>query len=201
MTKLLQNRTRLCEYFMEFTAYISARRASCFLTYLEENFPQTPARLYGVNRAGKVVGVNKQEETDMHEESPVSFNMLGSRWNASYFANVSIFFKSKTYLKKTKLTWTGNPKFQLTGTKCLKFCKCSRIFTIISFYHYPDSKVHGANMGLIWGRQDPGGPHVGPMNLAIWVLIYYYHKLHQIYGIHWRPMDSPHKWPVMRQLC
>ena len=32
----------------------------------------------------------------------------------------------------------------------------------------PDSKVHGANMGLIWGRQDPGGPHVGPMNLAIW---------------------------------
>ena len=24
----------------------------------------------------------------------------------------------------------------------------------------PDSKVHGANMGPIWGRQDPGGPHV-----------------------------------------
>ena len=33
--------------------------------------------------------------------------------------------------------------------------------------HPPDSKVHGANMGSIWGRQDPGGPHVGPMNLAI----------------------------------
>ena len=32
----------------------------------------------------------------------------------------------------------------------------------------PDSKVHGANMGPIWGRQDPGGPHVGPMNSAIW---------------------------------
>ena len=32
----------------------------------------------------------------------------------------------------------------------------------------PDSKVHGANMGPIWGREDPGGPHVGPMNLAIW---------------------------------
>ena len=32
----------------------------------------------------------------------------------------------------------------------------------------PDSKVHGANMGPIWGRQDPGGPHVGPMNFAIW---------------------------------
>ena len=32
----------------------------------------------------------------------------------------------------------------------------------------PDSKVHGANMGPIWGQQDPGGPHVGPMNLVIW---------------------------------
>ena len=32
----------------------------------------------------------------------------------------------------------------------------------------PDNKIHGANMGLIWGRQDPGGPHVGPMNFAIW---------------------------------
>ena len=36
---------------------------------------------------------------------------------------------------------------------------------------YPDSKVHGANMEPIWGRQDPGGPHVGPMNLVIWVHI------------------------------
>ena len=23
-------------------------------------------------------------------------------------------------------------------------------------------------MGPIWGRQDPGGPHVGHMNFAIW---------------------------------
>ena len=32
----------------------------------------------------------------------------------------------------------------------------------------PDSKVHGASMRPIWGRQDPGGPHGGPMNFAIW---------------------------------
>ena len=31
-----------------------------------------------------------------------------------------------------------------------------------------DSKVYGANMGPIWGRQDPGGPRVGPMNFDIW---------------------------------
>ena len=34
---------------------------------------------------------------------------------------------------------------------------------------YPDSKVHESTMGPIWDRQDPGGPHVGPMNFAIWV--------------------------------
>ena len=31
-----------------------------------------------------------------------------------------------------------------------------------------DNKVHGAYMEPTWGRQDPGGPHVGPMILAIW---------------------------------
>ena len=35
----------------------------------------------------------------------------------------------------------------------------------------PDKKFHGANMGPIWGRQDPGGPHVGPMNFAIWDMV------------------------------
>ena len=37
---------------------------------------------------------------------------------------------------------------------------------------YPDSKVHGANMGPTWSWQDPCGPHVGPMNFDIWVYAY-----------------------------
>ena len=32
----------------------------------------------------------------------------------------------------------------------------------------PDGKVHDAYVGPIWGRQDPDGPHVGDVNLAIW---------------------------------
>ena len=32
---------------------------------------------------------------------------------------------------------------------------------------WPDSKVHVANMGPTWVLSAPGGPHVGPMNLAI----------------------------------
>ena len=34
---------------------------------------------------------------------------------------------------------------------------------------FPDSKVHGANMGPTWVLSAPDRPHVGPMNLAIWV--------------------------------
>ena len=33
-------------------------------------------------------------------------------------------------------------------------CKLSTV----DCYAFPDSKVHGANLGPIWGRQDPGGP-------------------------------------------
>ena len=37
---------------------------------------------------------------------------------------------------------------------------------------YPDSKAHGANMGPTWVLSAPDGPHVGPMNLAIRVLLH-----------------------------
>ena len=52
---------------------------------------------------------------------------------------------------------------QCVPAPCLDSCHNAHTF--------PDSKVHGANMMPIWGRQDPGGPHVGGhMNFAIWVL-------------------------------
>ena len=35
----------------------------------------------------------------------------------------------------------------------------SYIFIQENLKMFPDSKVHGANMGPIWGRHDPGGPH------------------------------------------
>ena len=50
-----------------------------------------------------------------------------------------------------------------------------------------DSKVHGANMGPTWGRQDPGGTHVGHMNLAIWactLLPFYEYPPHIVKVIH-----------------
>ena len=40
-----------------------------------------------------------------------------------------------------------------------------------SFEAYPDSKVCGANMGPTWVLSAPDGPHVGPMNFVIWVVV------------------------------
>ena len=39
---------------------------------------------------------------------------------------------------------------------------------IYLFRNIPDNKVHWVNMGPTWVLSSPGGPHVGPMNLAIW---------------------------------
>ena len=46
-----------------------------------------------------------------------------------------------------------------------------RFLNINACKYFPNNKVHGAHMGSIWGRQHPGGPHVGPMNFAIWVQV------------------------------
>ena len=54
------------------------------------------------------------------------------------------------------------------------FYEKPRILWVIIFWRIlqrrctPDSKVHGANMGTTWVLSAPVGPHVGPMNLAIW---------------------------------
>ena len=36
-----------------------------------------------------------------------------------------------------------------------------------TFKRFPDSEVHGANVGPTWVPSTPDGPHVGPMNHAI----------------------------------
>ena len=55
-------------------------------------------------------------------------------------------------------------------------CYLFEFLTVIIFrettHSFPDSKFHKANMGPIWGRQDPDGPHVGPLNVAMWVTSY-----------------------------
>ena len=42
----------------------------------------------------------------------------------------------------------------------------------VNTLNFPDSNIHGVKVGPIWGRQGPGGSHVGPTNLGIWVAVY-----------------------------
>ena len=71
------------------------------------------------------------------------------------------------------LRWP-NPKFP-TQQKCCVHSGLLRphidglMQDCIIFNAFPDNKVHGANVGPTWARQDPGGLHVGHMNFAIWV--------------------------------
>ena len=57
----------------------------------------------------------------------------------------------------------------LCNVKCLRWhtpsLHESLSHTSLGAFRVPDSKVHGANMGPVWGRQDPGGPHVDPWTL------------------------------------
>ena len=57
----------------------------------------------------------------------------------------------------------------------------------------PDSKGHGANMEPTWGRQDPGWPHVGPMNFPIWD-----HVIHTLMNeiFKWRLFASRQSWHI-----
>ena len=50
----------------------------------------------------------------------------------------------------------------------------------------PDSKINGAIMGPAWGRQDPGGPHVGHINFAIW-------EVYQHTGCKWLVHGTKHR--------
>ena len=60
----------------------------------------------------------------------------------------------------TDVNWTLKKKISMK----------SYIFIQENLKMSPDNKVHGVNMGPIWGGHDPGGPQVGPMNFAIWVV-------------------------------
>ena len=56
-------------------------------------------------------------------------------------------------------------------TTCLHFEVMPIRHRIINT-EFPDRRGHVANMGPTWVLSSPGGPHVGPMNLAIRVHLY-----------------------------
>ena len=75
-------------------------------------------------------------------------------------------------LASCSLRWWGSYDANFYRTCNVNLKPAALVLQSLAKQHtseFPDSKVHGANMGPIWGLQDPGGPHVGSMNLAICV--------------------------------
>ena len=95
-------------------------------------------------------------------------DLLSIKPEWGYFNKIPLKFKS---FKKIHL--------KVSTAKCRPFCTGFNAVIGVSMIKMddrgrskddretPDSKVHGANLGPTWGRQDPAGPHAGPMNFAI----------------------------------
>ena len=75
---------------------------------------------------------------------------------------------TESYQQPSYSTWTIwlQEPYSATWLSRITFKRGHGVCSL--FVSFPDSKVFGVNMGPTRGRQDPGGPHVGPMNLAIW---------------------------------
>ena len=91
---------------------------------------------------------------------PMQWSVNSLNWSLSIFSNLALFSNQGI---ANKLCFGLREHYKLHVTT-------DSITTFIG--DYPNSKVHGANMGPIWVLWAPDGPHVGPMNLAIWVLLW-----------------------------
>ena len=81
----------------------------------------------------------------------------------------------------------------LTPTSATLCARLTRLWTYVK--NYTDSKVHGAHVGPFWGRQDPGGRHVGLMNFAIWVAFNFHRKKKK------KTSSVPRFTPIYVQIC
>ena len=68
----------------------------------------------------------------------------------------------------TSLWYIAHKAEVLPGWGTETDCICWQALLIVTLI----ARFIGPFKGPIWGRQAPGGPHVGPMNFAIWVNIY-----------------------------
>ena len=73
------------------------------------------------------------------------------------------------FLYKTCALYTLATQWSLSISPTNVHIRISAEYTVT---HLRETFVSGivleTNMGPIWGRQDPGGPHVGPLNFVIW---------------------------------
>ena len=92
-------------------------------------------------------------------------------------------------------------KYSCEGKVYGVFCEFI-VWSALPVHSNPDSKVHGANMGPIWDRQGPGGPHVSPMNFAIWEVrhaISCHKKRWSLIVTHWQARTEWHVDEIVRK--
>ena len=105
-----------------------------------------------------------------------SFNSKFDLWSACVTAICMVCSYNADIFLKNSYNSCPAAYSKVSGNICefkiwyvFDICHCWGGCNIVLFWmKIPDSKVHGANMGPIWGRQDQGGSHGGPMNFAIW---------------------------------
>ena len=114
-----------------------------------------------------------------------------------------LYAKGEGPIFKESMVWlkSSNPQLQMSGALAIgNFARNgeeSRISCLYNIYYdvhwpktdiIPDSKVYGPNMGPTSGRQGPGGPHVGPMDLAIWDIMKYVVDVSLMSVIYWNSL-------------
>ena len=71
--------------------------------------------------------------------------------------------QSQPTLDQTQKGWWQPIRGYVSYAADIPFTTRPRLWS--SLEAFPDSKDHGANMGPIWGRQDPAGPMLAPWTL------------------------------------
>ena len=92
----------------------------------------------------------------------------------SWFFNINSDFLTSCYM----IMRYQSTKWFVSRTLKTTYPRLQSVHTLINRVtgdSHLESKVHEAYMGPNWGRQDLGGPHVGPMNLAIRAYISCHH--------------------------
>ena len=91
-----------------------------------------------------------------------SWNIAGQK-HASCSDNKKWLGRSPSDLVWPKFVFVAVIQYIFWTTQCLR----SNTPLMWTTWESPASKVHVTNMGPTWGLSTPGGPHVGPMSLAI----------------------------------
>ena len=126
-------------------------------------------------------GIDQLDELTKCSETPPKYVCLVGLTGqiiCPWFSMISTFYSITVYLSDVRFIsdqcWCSLGDWKDAVNTCAKSEMCSthkwmdirNVLTYNQNCGYPDNKFHGANMGPTWGQQDPGGPHIGPMNFA-----------------------------------